>query len=267
MITPVGKKILNRVTITGADDDTPVQEMISIYRRFPFMEWGILLSRSHSMATSKPSARFPSFDWLRKLYNASAQEDTFLKLSGWIYRKPFPLSGHLCGEWVGELLRGHDVFARDIAPLPSMFSRFQINTHGQEYRHELDCFAYMLKTNGWAFSKQFIIQMDGVNDKVFEYIKDTPHIISAPLFDMSHGQGVAPDVWPAYPGRYCGYAGGLSPDNLDAEMEKIYAITTKDGSNGPIWIDTETGVRTDDKLDYNKVWAFLEKAEPWVIGA
>ena len=80
--------------------------------------------------------------------------------------------------------------------------------------------------------------------------------------------GVLPDKWPEPNGDYCGYAGGLSPDNLAEQLEKIdKAITNKDGGFYAIWIDAETHLRSPDnqRFDLDKVVKFLETSEPWVI--
>ena len=37
---------LNRVTITGADDNTPVEALNDLAAEFPFVEFGILVSRA-----------------------------------------------------------------------------------------------------------------------------------------------------------------------------------------------------------------------------
>ncbi|WP_247896806.1 hypothetical protein [Azospirillum argentinense] len=70
------------------------------------------------------------------------------------------------------------------------------------------------------------------------------------LFDRSAGEGKAPEEWPQHPGgdRLVGYAGGIGPGNVGDVLRKIAAT-------GPYWIDMESGVRTDDWLDLDKVEA------------
>jgi phosphoribosylanthranilate isomerase len=75
------------------------------------------------------------------------------------------------------------------------------------------------------------------------------------------GRGVLPENWQGVvPNHFTGYAGGLNPDNLE---EALININKAVGDN-EIWIDTETGVRTDDKLDLEKVVKFLEIAKKYV---
>lgn len=54
------------------------------------------------------------------------------------------------------------------------------------------------------------------------------------LFDTSSGFGILPEKWPELlPELYCGYAGGLGPDNLQEQLEKIESVI---GDN-EIWVD------------------------------
>ncbi|CAO3446708.1 hypothetical protein [Azospirillum argentinense] len=70
------------------------------------------------------------------------------------------------------------------------------------------------------------------------------------LFDRSAGSGQMPGEWPRHPGgdQLVGYAGGIGPDNVTDVLRLI-------NSDGPYWICMESGVRTDDWLDLDKVEA------------
>ena len=70
------------------------------------------------------------------------------------------------------------------------------------------------------------------------------------LFDKSGGRGAAPPSWPkAREGAFCGYAGGLNPDNIGVALPAIAACVPE---GQPYWIDMESGVRTDDRFDLDK---------------
>src|SRR5207302_929741 len=87
----------------------------------------------------------------------------------------------------------------------------------------------------------------------------------SPLFDTSGGAGLTPDdleeSWPmAWPGKYCGYAGGLGPDNVADELEKIFGTNAEQAST--FWIDMETKVRSYRVENFRKVDYFdLSKCE------
>jgi hypothetical protein len=77
------------------------------------------------------------------------------------------------------------------------------------------------------------------------------------LFDMSHGAGVLPKEWLVpVDGVRCGYAGGLSPENV---VEQIKLIESKVGDY-ELWIDMETQIRSnaDQQFDLAKVVSVLE---------
>ena len=87
-----------------------------------------------------------------------------------------------------------------------------------------------------------------------------PHPRIEYLFDESGGRGKRgdwPDPWPVLPGMRCGYAGGLGPDNVDEALEFV-----ERHPDARIWLDMESGVRTNDWMDLEKVEAVCQKAWP-----
>jgi hypothetical protein len=64
------------------------------------------------------------------------------------------------------------------------------------------------------------------------------------LFDESKGRGVVSDAWPAPPcsDTRFGYAGGLGPHNIGAQLHAIGASVAEGCGHGhPIWVDMESG--------------------------
>jgi hypothetical protein len=110
--------------------------------------------------------------------------------------------------------------------------------------------------------KEFIFQFDNVNANLILQAKELQVNHSA-LFDLSHGIGKLPSAWPdLLPYTKCGYAGGLSPDNL---REQMLRIEEKAGDT-PVWIDMETHVRSDNDRQFNlaKVRRCLEIASEFI---
>jgi hypothetical protein len=101
-----------------------------------------------------------------------------------------------------------------------------------------------------------------VNDEMIRIADEAGFKVSA-LFDKSGGAGILPTEWPELlNGIKCGYAGGLSPENLE---EQIKLIEHKAWSS-EIWIDMETHVRSDEDavLDLEKVIECLTIASQYV---
>lgn len=223
---------INKVTMTGADDSISPNELFEISKKYPFVEWGILVSRN-----SQGNNRFPSLDWMNKL--AELNEG---KLS---------LACHLCGTYVKEVLMGSHRFINEIENIWQQFQRVQINTHGYKHQFEKSAITYLKK-----FNKEIIFQFDGTNKPILDYAI-SEGVNCSTLFDMSHGAGVLPKEWlKPIDGVRCGYAGGLSPENI---IQQIELIESKVG-NYELWIDMETQIRSnnDQKFDLDKVVSVLE---------
>lgn len=251
--------ILDRVTITGADRSVSSEELIDLSHEFPFVEWGLLVSSSNTRLNSTGVdyvPRFPDQKWLGNLLKAD--------------RPPyFKMSCHVCGSWVKDLLLGINNVEKHMPGLLSMFQRIQLNFHGK--KHE---FNYMgkelLKDDTCFIGKQIILQHDYVNcDTYVDFHNFGLNVVA--LFDVSHGAGILPEHWPSPLSRYCGYSGGLGPDNLDEQLQKIkdtaWDINHKNEKQGArIWIDMETRVRSDDDkvFDLNKVKKCLEIAKKYI---
>ena len=54
--------MLTRVTITGADDAVDPGALVALSAEFPFVEWGILFSKSR-----EGEARYPSAEWAARI--------------------------------------------------------------------------------------------------------------------------------------------------------------------------------------------------------
>lgn len=232
------RKFLRQVTVTGADDSIAPETIVCLAREYPYAEFGILCSKNNA-----GMSRFPSQKWL----------DTMSRIK----EPTTKLSMHLCGTWVRSLCTGDRVVSNDwIASYFGMFNRIQLNFHGQPHRAN-SSFVRAL----WDFKAPIIFQIDGVNQNLYAASK-TYHVDSYALFDLSGGAGVLPEEWPKPDGEYCGYAGGLSPENLAENLAKLSGIV----GEIPIWVDAETHLRSDDdrRFDLDKVGRFLDAAEPYV---
>lgn len=250
------RQFLDRVTVTGADNSVEREDMRAIQKRFPFVEWGILLSSSAEGNRS----RFPSRDWINHLVEGHehyADE----------YR--FKLAGHLCGRWVGHICKGNWTFFEERPDYCGYFDRLQLNFHGQKRKvsdNFIESFKHpVLLREGIGYPQvEVIFQLDGDNNGLYEMALEADHIQAVGLYDISHGAGVLPEEWPTglYPDSLIGYAGGLSPENVEEQIIKLEKV-----EKGPCWIDAETHLRSDDdqQFDLDKVARFLEIAEPWVI--
>jgi len=234
---------LKQVTLTGADDSIESAKLFDITEKYPFVEWAILLSKKQM-----GGKRFPSAAWMRKL-NGEIK----------VYSEQIDFAGHLCGSWLDNLMLVGDIsFIHDI-PMWSHFKRIQLNFHA-EPRVLSEQAIEAMRTLCWDQGKQFVVQMDGVNNHIYEELLNAG-IIAWGLYDTSHGAGVLPEEWPEeIPsiGKhiYRGYAGGLGEDCLEAELIKLEQAVEGD----VVWVDMETKLRSafDVQFDLDKCTGCLE---------
>lgn len=218
---------IKTVTITGADDSISPKDLIPLQRSYPFVEWGILVSYM------SPRYRFPTETWIRALRGIT----------------DLNLSCHVCGRWVRDLCR-EGVIATELMEILPMFKRVQLNFHAILHTIDTEKFISALRQMS---GKQIIFQLDNVNNDILKTAQEAD-INAVPLFDTSGGAGILPEKWPD-PVSYCGYAGGLSPENVTDQLRRIHEVA----GNSDVWIDVETKVRSenDAKFDLHKVRMFL----------
>ncbi len=236
---------IDRVTITGADDTTNPADLIVMSEQYPWVEWGLLFGAGvlPGSAIGDGARRFPSHEWTRNLI-AMARAN----------RVRLNLSYHLCGEYMREACLGGDLVSMGMIDLGmwNAAQRVQLNFHAIAQRVDVETMVGMMERGG----KDWILQLDGVNNDRFEALR-LRYDRAVPLFDLSGGAGIVPKDWPkAFPQVYCGYAGGLGPLNLQAEIERI----KPQASGETIWLDMETRVRddADRTLDIARVTEALD---------
>jgi len=259
---------IHTVTMTGADDSINPLDLYRISQTYPYVEWGILVSKK---SAGRP--RFPSYNWLDQLVQLKkANENLF---SGYT-RNPPSFSCHICGEWVRQLLLGEEEVFIALKQYLDIFDRIQINTHAEP--HEINKIKLINILNEFvADDKEIIIQWDNVNgEKLLHPLLEEELDVSV-LYDLSHGEGRLPSEWPApmvFPQDEdeeddyitTGYAGGLGPGNLQQSLKNIEGVIKNAVNKEPIWIDMETRIRSNNNqlFDLTKVIGCLEIARDYV---
>ncbi len=222
---------LYRCTFTGVDQFTNFSKLSKISEKYPYVEWGILYSESKSGKEN----RYPTLDFIKKFFHdVSPKNNTAL---------------HICGAEAYRLIDGK----YDIMKICD-FYRIQLNVNNKN--KEIN--RKKLKDLILNFSAtDFILQMNESNRDICD-----EDFIANILFDKSGGNGISPNEWPYYNynKEMCGYAGGLGPDNISNEFEKISKLC----SNQSFWIDMENKVRTDDKFDLEKCVNVLEIIDSYI---
>lgn len=227
---------LELVTLTGADDGVNPQELNAISAKFPSVEWAILYSLD-----KEGTARNPSAPW----------RERFLAL-GLTYT-----AAHLCGTSVFRAILDPERSQALMADL-QRYRRIQVNINARkpEFTSDEVLTVYRaLHKAGLRLILQYHAESAEVIDQFISELDEEGQMRVDLLVDGSRGKGIKPEAWPEpfdVP-TFTGYAGGLGPEVIATELTKIRASVAKTGSDKPFWIDMESGIRTDNQFDLEKV--------------
>lgn len=217
---------LKHITFTGVDEKTDIERLISIQQKYPIAEFGVLTSYHWQ----ENGNRYPNPEIIERLRRLN-------------------LSLHLCGsvahdaavkEWdkVDDLVHGG----------LHLFKRVQLNVSARKDNPEY-CWIPIV------FGQELIIQQSGDITLYEETLKHWSHppfphrdTISM-LLDASGGRGIDTRLKVFSTNGKVGYAGGFNPDNVADKL----TFLLENVKRGEFWIDMESGVRTDDWFDLNKV--------------
>lgn len=223
---------LTHITITGASVGTPLSELKALSAKYPLAEWGLLYSASR--AGGEP--RYPKLEWL---FHAADS----LRAGG------CRIALHLCGSAaVSDFIQEP---GSDTARLANLFDRVQLNLPESLITQTVAIDAAIRR-----HPAPVITQQNARNTDLNQTLLASNHQI---LFDASGGRGTQASEWPSYWSQKagCGYAGGLSPDNVETELPLIAASA----ADRPFWIDCENRVRDqDDQLSLPLSREMLQRA-------
>lgn len=224
---------LTRVTISGADDGVEPKALAELSEKYPFVEWGILVSKNRF-----GTPRYPSTNWLLALEE----------------HPQLTISSHLCGELARNVMAGNTI--RSSVP----FKRLQLNGFSKYRLPGLLCAERCPDV-------EFILQCSDVGAlNHARWLREQHgHSNIVVLWDPSGGLGIAfneSGAWFPLDMDHkipIGYAGGIGESNIE---DTIAMLCT--GKGDPLWIDLESGARTDDRFDLAKVERILKLAAPFV---
>lgn len=186
------------VTVTGADERTPVDELSEIAA-----EIGLLYT-----ATPEGRNRYPRREWIAATAPGLRR-----------------VAIHVCGSGARR-----ELHAGKLGDVVAHAQRIQVNGILSVSEVEDLCAQY--------YSHTLITQHKPDNARLLA-VSASNHAL---LIDASGGRGISPESWePPQTAKPVGYAGGLGPENIAAELGRIRQV-----ARGFWWIDMEGKLRVDD---------------------
>lgn len=266
--------MLDRVGFCGVDDSVDLDDLVSLSESNPWIEWGVLL-RSDKQGQPR-YASFELLDRLGKVVRANCS--TKLRAvtecvtehdersrsrsphsRGLASNAGFLLAAHLCGEDCLRALRGDIEHVKSLHRLLG-FQRLQINPTKANAAGgwEATVAATALRDVAKAIpTVELILQVNEETNELTKCLFKDPECKPpgnfAVLFDPSCGLGVVPNARQApFQGIHCGYAGGIGPDTVAAQLQEVASACA--GHAGTVWIDMESGVRSKDAETGNDIF-------------
>lgn len=232
---------IDKVTITGVDDNVDYKDLVSLQREFPFVEWGVLFSKS-----KEGQERYPSRNWVMGIPEV------------------LNLSAHFCGWHARQVLEEQNFGL--ISLLPPNVKRVQLNYNFQQAGPPWNLFKlkeYMREIK----NPSVILQYNKANHTTLDNFMQAnilPTNIHF-LYDSSGGRGKEIDRSVLAPPfvNYTGYSGGITPLNAEDIINNVLEVCKN--IDHSCWFDMETGVRTNNKLDLLKVFDVLSIYKRYIV--
>ena len=227
---------LKHITFTGLDARTNVEDLVAIQKKYPIAEFGVLMSKNWEQNGN----RYPNPELIQRFLDRGLN-----------------LSAHLCGSLAREAFKGY---------LEPVMSIYQVFKHPDFKRVQLNISPYeniylQADTLKLKVDKEFIIQQHSptlLYSQAFNRFEEkNPDTKVTMLVDPSGGRGIDEGLDIIATDFKTGYAGGINEDNVENKLRTLMSLDTVND----FWIDMESGVRTDDWFDIDKVVRVLEKCD------
>lgn len=222
---------LQHITFTGIDGKTDLGALWELQQQYPIAEFGVLVAKNWRENGNR-------------YFNPS--------YLGALESRGLNLSAHFCGSIARAAVRGDfEPFREWATAYPYIFNRCQLNIATSKENPD----SFELCEDAFLFD-EIILQQMSVDDCDLYFNSNANKCVTV-LLDASGGEGIDTPIR-VLKGSKVGYAGGINPDNV---AEKLTFLMENE-QVGDFWIDMESGVRTDDWFDIDKVRRVLEICEP-----
>lgn len=243
---------LKFITCSGPNETTSIPELLQLMNDFPQAEIGVQVSEK------KATVNTPRYHWIHDLWRETIKR-----------RMNINAALHVNLHWVEDF--GQGIVAPELEEFLRLidkdgrpfFRRVQLNFKiGREKEPDID----KLERNIRKYPRhRFILSLNESNKKLILelYVRAVNFDC---LYDESFGAGIVPESRnePAYIDIMQGYAGGITPDNVECELGKIEMANRDEYCTGGVYIDAHKGLEDEaTHFDLNKGRAYLTNAENW----
>lgn len=242
---------LRYITCSDPREDIPVESLLNFMAKYPISEIGV---QAHPGPMSFDNGRNKWFgEIMKKAQNMQTAPNIAL---------------HVNYAWCDYMCEGLVPYELDWwLRVPNIYSgqpvvkRIQLNIGDFSNKFDVKKLTFLMKRHP---KQEFIFPWNERVAKEIDTLKQNGAKFSL-LFDGSYGAGIEPEKWqkPVYNDVPNGYAGGLGPDNVAKNLDKINAILPE---NYATWIDAEGKLRdrqTTGSFTLELAEKYLQNALNW----
>ncbi|MBR6408877.1 MAG: hypothetical protein IKS23_01360 [Alphaproteobacteria bacterium] len=237
---------LNTIVCSGINEKNEIDEAVAFIKKYPSVEFGIQCSpKKAGFGTAR-------YEWLKKLCLKLDEE----KIKGRValhLNEGFVISfceGKIPDE-VEKLLRESDAIGR-------LQLNFKIGREVFDGKKVPDI-NKLSKSIDEVYGHQIIVSASEANLAFIQKMHYQGIKFDA-LFDDSFGEGILPKSRkaPLFDDVFQGYAGGISPENVAGELEKIRKVARND-----VFIDAEGKLKENGAFSFEKAAKYVQNAFSW----
>ncbi len=260
------KMHIRYITCSDPREFNDIHDIVKLGRLSPRVEIAV---QAHP---SKMSPNMPRYEWFCELIDM-VQHDQYIDYITGRNRSNDLLhfAIHINNEWASQICE-HGQIPTELHRILNTRYKGGYNMHPIVNRIQVNIPASAVEKAslvnisrmiGAYGDYQFIFQY---NNKTADLIKKLHSVGTgwfSPLYDSSGGQGISPDAWraPLFGSGTQGYSGGLSPENIADNLDKISAVVPLWRN---VWIDAEGKLKTDNKFDVTRARQYVKNAEKWI---
>ena len=260
---------LRYITCSDPREFNDIHDIVNLAQLSPRTEIAV---QAHP---SKMSVGMPRNQWFHELLNYVMTDKYNVNLAVHVNRE---WCEQICetGTFPQELKEMFDLCHDDKTGCP-VIKRWQLNMSRSAVKSiKYNKLKRLFQTNK---DREFILQYNENTRLACGKLYDMGARFSL-LYDASGGRGISPTVWtmPVFADRAQGYSGGMSPENVSENLQKIStvavkAVTKYDERNrriyslkerDDIWIDAEGKLKLDDKFNIERARNYIINAENWL---
>ena len=258
---------LRYITCSDPREFNDIHDVVKLAQLSPRVEIAV---QAHP---SKMSPGMPRNEWFRELLQYVIRDKYNINLAV-----------HVNREWCEKICRKGQIPQE----LKEFFGLRTENNKPLIKRWQLNVPSYTVPDINYRALKR-MFNKNSQNEFIVQYNAHTKDVATtlyamnvrfSVLYDASGGRGISPELWnaPLWTFVSQGYSGGLSPENVESNLDKIskvavYPFARYDKNNNivrsvemrkDIWVDAEGKLKTDDKFDILRAQQYVLNVEHWL---